>query len=116
MADNPACRFFGGNLIWRGHFNASGKETAFNLTVQGGLVFGYAAYLNGNFLGSNSGSTTASLSADVWKIPNGTLRVGEDNVLTVLQGMPSLLVRSSDHPDDLPLFSDHMGIVETSSK
>lgn len=53
-------------------------------------MFGYAAYLNGNFLGSNSGSTTASLSADVWKIPNGTLRVGEDNVLTVLQGMPSL--------------------------
>jgi len=87
--------FYGGNLIWRGHFNASGLETAFNLTVQGGLVFGYAAYLNGVFLGSVPGTNSASLSNNIWQIPSGTLKVGQDNALTVLQ--------------------DHMGIVETSS-
>ncbi|KAG9123890.1 hypothetical protein FRC07_013609 [Ceratobasidium sp. 392] len=39
--------FSGGNLIWRGHFNASGAETAFNLTVQGGFAFGFSAWFNG---------------------------------------------------------------------
>ncbi|KAH8093824.1 glycoside hydrolase family 35 protein [Cristinia sonorae] len=87
--------FFGGNLIWRGHFNASGQETAFNLTLQGGLVFGYSAFLNGVFLGSGQGTTTSSIASNVWEIPQGSLRVGKDNVLTILQ--------------------DHMGIVETSS-
>ncbi|KIJ54226.1 glycoside hydrolase family 35 protein [Sphaerobolus stellatus SS14] len=87
--------FYGGNLIFRGHFNASGTETAFNLTVQGGFAFGYSAFLNGVFLGSNQGTPTVSLTTDVWPIPNNTLVVGEDNVLTV--------------------FQDHMGIVETST-
>ncbi|KAF8578602.1 glycoside hydrolase family 35 protein [Ramaria rubella] len=87
--------FFGGNLIFRGHFNASGAETAFNLTVQGGFVFGYSAFLNGVFLGSSQGSPTVSLTTDVWSIPNNTLAIGRDNVLTV--------------------FQDHMGIDETST-
>lgn len=78
--------FYGGNLIFRGHFNASGEETAFLLTVQGGFVFGYSAFLNGVFLGSNQGSPTVSLTSDSWTVPNGTLRIGQDNVLTVIQG------------------------------
>ncbi|KAJ3482157.1 hypothetical protein NLI96_g7176 [Meripilus lineatus] len=77
--------FYGGNLIFRGHFNASGEETAFLLTVQGGFVFGYSAFLNGVFLGSNQGSPTVSLTSDSWTVPNGTLRIGQDNVLTVIQ-------------------------------
>jgi len=87
--------FYGGNLLFRGHFNASGKETAFSLAVQGGFAFGYSAFLNGVFLGSNQGNATVSMTQDTWKIPNNTLRVGQDNVLTVVQ--------------------DHMGIVETST-
>ncbi|KII85955.1 glycoside hydrolase family 35 protein [Plicaturopsis crispa FD-325 SS-3] len=87
--------FYGGNLIWRGHFTASGQETAFNLSVQGGFAFGYSAFLNGVFLGSHPGSSTLSISTDIWSVPNNTLRVGGDNVLTVLQ--------------------DHMGISETST-
>ncbi|KAF7798724.1 hypothetical protein EIP86_009949 [Pleurotus ostreatoroseus] len=71
--------FYGGNLIFRGHFNASGDETAVNLTVQGGFAFGYSAFLNGVFLGSNQGSATVSVTADVWPFPNGALRAG-DNV------------------------------------
>lgn len=55
--------------------------------MQGGLVFGYSAYLNGVFLGSYAGTTSASLSNNVWQIPANTLVVGNDNVLTVLQGV-----------------------------
>lgn len=87
--------FSGGNLIWRGHFNASGDETAFSLTVQGGFAFGFSAWFNGVFLGSSQGNSTVSQTSVTWSIPNGTLAVGKDNVLVVLQ--------------------DHMGLVETSS-
>ncbi|KAI0690966.1 glycoside hydrolase family 35 protein [Cytidiella melzeri] len=87
--------FYGGNLIFRGHFVASGAETGFNLTVQGGLAFAYSAFLNGVFLGSSEGSSTVSMTSDSWAIPKNTLRVGQNNVLTVVQ--------------------DHMGIVETST-
>lgn len=66
-------------------------ETAFNLTVQGGFAFGYSAFLNGIHLGSNQGTPTISLTTDVWTIPNNTLRIGGDNVLTVFQGMISFL-------------------------
>ncbi|THH33329.1 hypothetical protein EUX98_g843 [Antrodiella citrinella] len=58
--------FYGGNMIWRGHFNASGQETAFNLTVQGGLVFAYSAFLNGVFLGSNP-----ELPLQAWRMTSG---------------------------------------------
>jgi hypothetical protein len=87
--------FYGGHLIWRGRFNASGEETAVNLTVQYGFAGGYSTWLNGVFLGSSQGNATISLSTDSWPIPSGTLRVGQTNVLIV--------------------FQDHMGIVETST-
>ncbi|KAF7365411.1 Beta-galactosidase [Mycena venus] len=87
--------FYGGNLIFRGRFNASGEETAVNLTVQYGFAGGYSTWLNGIFLGSSQGSATISLSTDSWPIPSGTLRVGQTNVLVV--------------------FQDHMGIIETNT-
>ncbi|KAH7924781.1 glycoside hydrolase family 35 protein [Leucogyrophana mollusca] len=87
--------FYGGNLIFRGHFNASGDETAFNITVQGGYAFGYSAFVNGVFLGSSQGNLTVSYTSTLWEIPNDALRVGEDNVLVIIQ--------------------DHMGIDETST-
>ncbi|KAG6854992.1 hypothetical protein C0991_009815, partial [Blastosporella zonata] len=87
--------FYGGNLIWRGHFNASGLETAITTTVQYGFAGGYSTWLNGVFLGSSQGNATVSLTTDRWVIPANTLRVGSDNVFVVLQ--------------------DHTGIVETST-
>ncbi|KAJ7855955.1 glycoside hydrolase family 35 protein [Mycena olivaceomarginata] len=77
--------FYGGHLIFRGRFNASGQETAVNLTVQYGFAGGYSAWLNGVFLGSSQGNATISLSSDSWPIPSGTLRVGQTNVLVVFQ-------------------------------
>ncbi|KAH7914518.1 glycoside hydrolase family 35 protein [Hygrophoropsis aurantiaca] len=87
--------FYGGNLIFRGHFNASGEETAINVTVQGGYAFGYSSFINGVFLGSNQGNLTVSYTTDLWEIPSSALRIGQDNVFVVIQ--------------------DHMGIDETST-
>ncbi|KAJ7644336.1 glycoside hydrolase family 35 protein [Roridomyces roridus] len=87
--------FYGGYLIFRGRFNASGAETAVSLTVQYGFAGGYSAWLNGVFLGSSQGNSTVSMSSNVWTFPSGSLRVNETNVLVA--------------------FQDHMGIVETST-
>ncbi|KAF8892186.1 glycosyl hydrolases family 35-domain-containing protein [Infundibulicybe gibba] len=87
--------FYGGNLIFRGHFNATGQETAITTTVQYGFAGGYSAWFNGVFLGSSQGSPTVSMTTDTWKIPSGSLRTGKDNVFVIIQ--------------------DHMGIVETST-
>lgn len=78
--------FFGGNLIFRGHFNASGNETGINLTVMGGFGFAYSAFLNGQFLGSGQGNSTVAELTNVWDVTEDMLKIGEDNVLTVIQG------------------------------
>ncbi|KAF5386932.1 hypothetical protein D9615_001717 [Tricholomella constricta] len=87
--------FYGGNLIFRGHFTASGQEKAITVTVQYGFAGGYSAWLNGVFLGSSQGTATISLTTDKWLVPANTLRVGSNNVFVIIQ--------------------DHMGIVETST-
>ncbi|KAF4569577.1 hypothetical protein EYR40_008555 [Pleurotus pulmonarius] len=87
--------FYGGNIISRGHFNASGLETGIRLSVQGGFAFGYSAWLNGIFLGSNVGSATVSMTTDLWDFPAGSLKQGQDNVIVVVQ--------------------DHTGISETNT-
>lgn len=82
----PPRRFYGGNIISRGHFNASGLETGIRLSVQGGFAFGYSAWLNGIFLGSNVGSATVSTTTDLWDFPASSLKQGQDNVIVVVQG------------------------------
>ncbi|KAF8882056.1 glycoside hydrolase family 35 protein [Gymnopilus junonius] len=77
--------FYGGNLIWRGHFNATGEETAIVTTVQSGFAGGYSAWINGVFLGSSQGSSTVSFTTDTWNLTSSVLRVGQDNVFVVLQ-------------------------------
>ncbi|KAF5316478.1 hypothetical protein D9619_006706 [Psilocybe cf. subviscida] len=87
--------FYGGNLIFRGRFTATGKETAIVTTVQSGFAGGYSAWLNGVFLGSSQGSPTVSVTTDTWNVTPSMLRPGTNNVFVILQ--------------------DHMGIVETST-
>ncbi|KAH9479184.1 putative beta-galactosidase C [Psilocybe cubensis] len=77
--------FYGGNLIFRGHFNATGQETAIQTTVQFGFAGGYSAWLNGVFLGSSQGNSTVSFTTDTWKVTSSMLRVGRDNVFVILQ-------------------------------
>ncbi|KAL9034838.1 MAG: hypothetical protein Q9214_006861, partial [Letrouitia sp. 1 TL-2023] len=44
--------FYTGNLIFRGHFTASGTEETLMLRVQGGEGFGFSVFLDGDLLGS----------------------------------------------------------------
>ncbi|KAG7094115.1 hypothetical protein E1B28_007729 [Marasmius oreades] len=87
--------YYGGNQIFRGRFNASGSETGVSLTVQYGFAGGYSAWLNGIFLGSSQGSSTISVSSDVWTFPTGSVKAGRENVIVVVQ--------------------DHTGVSETNT-
>ena len=79
--------FYGGNLVFRGHFTASGEENSIAIAVQFGFAGGYSAWLNGQFLGSAQGSPSVSLSNKTWTIPSGSLRIGQDNVFVIVQGV-----------------------------
>lgn len=71
------------NILFRGHFVASGNETTLNLTTQGGEAYGASVWLNGTFLGSWAGDSTGTESSDlVLTIP--PLTSGVEYVFTVL--------------------------------
>ncbi|KAI0687065.1 glycoside hydrolase superfamily [Earliella scabrosa] len=71
-----------GSVFWRGHFDASGSETAANLTIYGGRFFAASVWLNDKFLGSVY-STTDNVNK-LFTFPEGAVIAGQDNVLTVL--------------------------------
>lgn len=51
--------YHAGSFIYRGHFTATGSETTFSLTSQGGLAYGHSVWLNRTLLGSFSGEAEA---------------------------------------------------------
>jgi len=67
-----------GHVWYRGHFTATGGETAIFLSSSTGNTAGqFAAWLNGSYLGTgNDGATLA--------IPAGAARPGQDNAIAVL--------------------------------
>ncbi|TDL23066.1 putative beta-galactosidase [Rickenella mellea] len=79
--------FHYGNTIARGHF--TGNATGVKLNVQGGLNFGYSAWLNNKFLGSNQGTNQhaagggADQTTDTWNFTAADVKPG-DNVVTVV--------------------------------
>ncbi|KAK3310903.1 glycoside hydrolase family 35 protein [Chaetomium strumarium] len=80
----------GGALLFRGHFAATGAETAFWLVTQGGCAFASLVWLNDTFLGSwagnsNSNGNGSSLSSSSHR-DSFPLRLvpGSRHVLTVL--------------------------------
>ncbi|RDX44129.1 hypothetical protein OH76DRAFT_1446217 [Lentinus brumalis] len=70
-------------VLWRGHFNGTGAESSVNLTIYGGTSFASSVWINDHFI------DTVSSSADhvnaLFPFPNGSVVVGEDNVITVVQ-------------------------------
>ena len=75
--------FHTGNILWRGHFTATGKEENFRAEVQGGAAFGFSIYLDSEqityfpgIVGNASMNVTASLPP---------LKTGSKHVLVVLQ-------------------------------
>lgn len=49
--------------------------------------FAYSAFLNGHFLGSGQGNSTVAQLTNIWDVMETILKIGEDNVLTVIQGI-----------------------------
>ncbi|KAL1960822.1 hypothetical protein VTO42DRAFT_5805 [Malbranchea cinnamomea] len=74
--------FHTGYLLYRGHFVADGSEKTFFLETQGGTAFASAVWLNGSFIGSWKGTSTAGSNNATYTLPQ--LTDGEHYVFTVL--------------------------------
>ncbi|KAI0693625.1 glycoside hydrolase superfamily [Cerioporus squamosus] len=70
-------------VLWRGHFNGTGTETSVNLTIYGGTSFASSVWINGRFI--NTVSSSADHVNALLPFPNGSVAVGGDNVITVVQ-------------------------------
>ncbi|KAI4695619.1 hypothetical protein J4E81_005945 [Alternaria sp. BMP 2799] len=71
-----------GTLLFRGTFTASGNETTFNLTTQGGSAFGSSAWIGDHFLGSWRGYDAALNGSATFTMPN--LTKGKKYTITVV--------------------------------
>ncbi|KAK8111988.1 putative beta-galactosidase A [Apiospora kogelbergensis] len=74
-----------GTLLYRGHFNTTGRETHLNLTVQGGSGFAASVFLDGTPLGSFPGNGSTSSHQATLPIPLSKLGPpGSSHVFTVV--------------------------------
>ncbi|KAI5120768.1 hypothetical protein M0805_004731 [Coniferiporia weirii] len=77
-------------VLWRGHFNATGNEKSVNLSINGGEAFAASVWLNDVFLNTSFGNSTNDKHVleetdDVFTFPEGSVIVGYDNVITIVQ-------------------------------
>jgi beta-galactosidase len=82
ILDSDAYGFHHGNVWYRGHFRATGKEMGIRLAANTGVHLGnhgiFTAWLNGHFLGNNPSGATQFAIDPTW------LKKDEDNVVAVL--------------------------------
>jgi beta-galactosidase len=82
ILDSDDYGFHHGNVWYRGHFKATGKEAAIQLSANTGVHLGnhgiFTAWLNGHFLGNNPSG------AQQFAIDPSWLKPGGDNVVSVL--------------------------------
>ena len=71
-----------GNLLYRGHFTATGQEATLSIRTQGGTAYGASVWLNSTFLGSWPGIDKVSNYSQTLTLPN--LQPGAPAVFTVL--------------------------------
>ncbi|KAF8624403.1 hypothetical protein AX15_005885 [Amanita polypyramis BW_CC] len=88
-------------VLWRGHFNASGREESVNLTINGGEAFAASVWLNGAFLGTSFGNSTnnGNIVTEVdskFTFPASAVRPSQDNVITIVQDNMGLDEYESD--------------------
>lgn len=69
--------------LFRGYFE--GPATGVKLAVQGGLAFGWSAWLNGEFVGSYLGNSTVGTGNMTLSFANSTVHTNGTNVLLVAQ-------------------------------
>ncbi|KAF1840936.1 glycoside hydrolase family 35 protein [Cucurbitaria berberidis CBS 394.84] len=71
-----------GTLLYRGTFTATGNETTFYLSTQGGSAFGSSAWVGDQFLGSWRGYDAATHGNNTFTLPN--LTKGKTYTITVV--------------------------------
>lgn len=71
-----------GNLVYRGHFTATGSESTFYVTTQGGSAFAHSIWLNSTFIASFYGADKYNNWNDTYTLPN--LTAGKNYVITIL--------------------------------
>ncbi|CAA9960047.1 beta-galactosidase B [Pyrenophora teres f. maculata] len=69
--------------LFRGYFEGSAKGA--QLSVQGGLAFGWSAWLNGDLVGSWLGNTTLGVGNMTLSFANATVHANDTNVLLIAQ-------------------------------
>lgn len=78
--------FYVGIKVYRGYFDGK-AATGVNLTVSGGLAFGWNAWLNGVLIGGFNGNANVTTDSRILGFPTGTnssVLKPKGNVLTVL--------------------------------
>jgi beta-galactosidase len=87
--------FHYGDVWYRGHFTATGAETALALTAGTGRAGAWQVWVNGTHLGTvRTGTASGNQnSSATLALPAGLLSAGEDNVISVL-------VRNMGHNED----------------
>lgn len=76
--------FYSGAKVYRGYFdNTGGHWKSVKLTCSGGLGFGWSAWLNGEFIGGDTGSSLLTTTTGELALAASALKPA-DNVLTVL--------------------------------
>ncbi|KAI0632367.1 glycoside hydrolase superfamily [Trametes polyzona] len=71
------------HVIWRGHFKGTGAEKSVDLTINGGSSFAASVWINDRFI-STVHNGKEEINA-VFTFPHGSVKVGGDNVVTVVQ-------------------------------
>ena len=75
--------FHTGNILWRGHFVATGKERNFSAEVQGGAAFGISVYLDDRQAAYFPGTITNASMKVTAQLP--PLKPGSEHVMVALQ-------------------------------
>ncbi|KAI9732390.1 MAG: hypothetical protein M1834_001598 [Cirrosporium novae-zelandiae] len=74
--------YYSGQILYRGHFTATGNESTFELSTQGGSAYGHSVWLNSTFLGSWTGIDVDSNYNQTFTLPN--LVSGKPYTITVV--------------------------------
>jgi beta-galactosidase GanA len=87
--------FHYGDVWYRGHFTATGSETALQLTAGTGRAGAWQVWVNGTHLGTvRTGTASGNQnSSGEFALPAGLLKPGADNLISVL-------VRNMGHNED----------------
>ncbi|PQE22525.1 Glycoside hydrolase family 35 protein [Rutstroemia sp. NJR-2017a BVV2] len=82
VLNGPNYGYSTGVLLFRGHFTATGNETTFYISTQGGSAFGSSVWLNSTYIGSWVGIDAAEAKNSTYTLPN--LKAGAKYVFTIV--------------------------------